>query len=405
VSRVDDPAHHRWLAQQTQALIDFYRGSADPDGGFSWLDDQGKPAPDEPTHLWLTARMAHCFAVAHLLDIPGTLQLASHGIAALSDHGCLSDAVHDGWFASVRARDPIDDTKQAYGHAFVLLAAASAVQAGVAGADGLLRRATAVIDRWFWREADQLCVDTYSRDWQGPDPYRCANTNMHLAEAYLAAAEATGENWYAQRAEAIARRIIAEFTAANGWRLPVHFDQHWRAQLDYHADRPGEHFRPYGTTVGHWLEWIRLLVQLRARTGAGWLLPAATRLFDQAVRDGWDRQRGGFVYTVDWAGRAVLTDRMHWVVTEAIGAAVALYRVTGDARYDHWYATFWEYARTRLIDQDRGSWIHQLDRNHRSVSHPWHGKPDLYHTLQATLFARIETGSGLAAAAALHIPS
>jgi sulfoquinovose isomerase len=422
---IDDPVHHRWLAAETDRLLDFYRGSADPGGGFRWLDDDGRPAPDEPVYLWITARMAHCFAVAHLMGVPGAAALAGHGLAALE--GRLRDPVHDGWFWSIEPGGDgpvgggpggggpvgggpvggglVDGGKQAYGHAFVLLAAASAAQAELPGAGRLLRRTAAVIDRWFWRPAERLCVDAYTRDWQGPEEYRCANTAMHLAEAYLATAEVTGDRRYAQRAAAIAGRVIGEFTAANDWRLPVHFDAGWRPQLDYHADRPFDHSRPYGSTVGHWLEWIRVLLHLHARFGSAWLLPAAARLFDRAVTDGWDERRGGFVYTVDWSGRPVLTDRMHWVVAEAIGAAVGLYRTTGDARYDRWYATFWEYAEAWLIDRERGSWIPQLDAEHRRVTHPWHGKPDLYHAMHATLFARLRPGAGIAMAAKLGIPA
>ena len=99
------------------------------------------------------------------------------------------------------------------------------------------------------------------------------------------------------------------------------------------ASRPppggaGPPFEPYGVTVGHGLEWSRLVLQVRAARGDGapdWMLPAAEGLFDRAVADGWDADGAeGFVYTTDWDGSPVVRDRMHWVVAEAICAAAAL---------------------------------------------------------------------------------
>ena len=74
-----------------------------------------------------------------------------------------------------------------------------------------------------------------------------------------------------------------------------------------------------------------------------WLLGAAQGLFARAVADGWQRT-GGFVYTTDFDGQPVVSDRLHWVVTEAIGAAAALHAVTGDEEYERWYRTCWDFA-------------------------------------------------------------
>ncbi|MQA25953.1 MAG: AGE family epimerase/isomerase [Micromonosporaceae bacterium] len=400
MTRMDDPAHHRWLATEASRLISFHRHAVDPAGGFCWLDDHGRAIPGEPTYLWITTRMVHCFALAHLLGDSSAARLVDHGLAAL--HGCLRDPVHGGWFWSAGPDGPVDDSKHAYGHAFVLLAACSAVHAGRPAARRLMDEAIDVIDQRFWRDSDRLCVDSYSRDWQQLAPYRGANANMHMTEAFLAAAEATGEQSWVDRAEAIAGRIIAQATAANQWRLPEHFDVRWRPLPDYNANRVRDPFRPYGSTIGHWLEWARLVTRLHGipRVSAEWMLPAAVTLFDKAVAEGWDQRRGGFIYTVDWAGQPVITDRMHWVLAEAIAVAVALYRATGNPRYDQWYSAFWDYAEQQFIDHRHGSWIPQLDRDGQRATEPWRGKPDLYHALQATLLARIPPTHGAAAALA-----
>jgi sulfoquinovose isomerase len=133
------------------------------------------------------------------------------------------------------------------------------------------------------------------------------------------------------------------------------------------------------------------------------MLDAARRLFAKAVEDAWDSERTGLAYTVDGQGAVCVADRFHWVVTEAIGAAAYLYRATGDRSYDRWYQRFWDHAALYLIDRRHGSWRHELGPDNRPAQATWHGKPDLYHALQATLFARIPLSAGLGAALAAPV--
>jgi sulfoquinovose isomerase len=396
--RLGDPAHDRWLRREGDRLLAHYaRWSPDhAGGGFHWVGVGGPPQPGRGKELWINARMVHVFALAHLAGHGTAGALVDHGLSFLA--GPLRDGRHGGWFETVDLDGrPDDPRKSCYGHAFVLLAASSAAVAGRPGAMELLEDAAAVLDRRFWREEDGLAVERYERDWSGLEPYRGQNSNMHLTEAYLAATEATGDGRFRGRARRIAGRLVEE-ARARSWRLPEHFDERWRVVADYHRDRPADPFRPYGSTVGHWLEWARLLVQLRTSTDdpEGTLLAAAVDLFDAATSEGWETSPPGFVYTVDWDGRPVVRDRYHWVAAEAIGAAVALHRATGEARYLDWYARVWDHVERHLIDREGGGWFHQLDPEDRPVSTVWEGRPDLYHAYQATLFGRVPGTGGLA---------
>ena len=95
-------------------------------------------------------------------------------------------------------------------------------------------------------------------------------------------------------------------------------------------------------TPGHLFEWARLCLHLLAAEAAvgspprDWLLDAA-ELYRTAVEIGWADRQEGFVYTTDFDGSPITRTRMHWVLTEAIGAAAALHQVTGEATYaeDH----------------------------------------------------------------------
>jgi mannose/cellobiose epimerase-like protein (N-acyl-D-glucosamine 2-epimerase family) len=138
-------------------------------------------------------------------------------------------------------------------------------------------------------------------------------------------------------------------------------------------------------------------VQLRSVAGdeSGQLLAAARGLFDGAVADAWDEERMGFDYTVDWAGRPVITARLHWPLAEAIGAAHSLHAVTGEVGYATWYRRFWRLADRAYVDHRRGGWHHELTPDGRVSATIWPGKPDLYHALQATLFAHMVHGEGV----------
>ena len=391
-----NPRHDRWLEQEGTRLLDFYERSApDEAGGFSWLDETGKPDPGQLKYLWVNARFVHVFALAHLAGRPHASQMVEHGLRHLSDG--LRDGTFGGWFWSVDRCGPVDASKQAYGHAFVLLAASTATVAGLPGGSELLGEVSAVVDSHFWDENSGCCVDAWDREWKQAEPYRGQNANMHLTEAFLAAAEATGEPRYLRRAERIADRLIHHAAAENNWRLPEHFDAAWRPDVEYNRDDPENLFRPYGSIIGHWFEWARLLVQLdHSLGGRPWMLAAAKTLFAKGVAEGWDSERGGLRFTVDWHGNCLNADRYHWTVAEAIGGAAALGRATGERVYEIWYQRFWSYAAAFLIDRDEGSWHHQLDGMNRVSTTAWKGKPDVYHAFQATLCTAVPVGVGFA---------
>ncbi len=401
-----------WLESQTSSLVDFARASAHPDGGFAWLDDDGRPGLDRPVELWLTCRMTHVFALAELQGDSSATALVEHGLQALQ--GRLHDDEHGGWFAAVGssgqdgASRPSDDSKQAYAHAFVVLATASAAAAGHPGARALLDEALRIFDEHFWQDADGLSVDVWDRAFTTLDPYRGANANMHTVEALLAAHDVTGARVHLERAASIVTHVVHEFAAGNGYHLPEHYDAQWQVLLDYNRDRPADQFRPYGVTIGHLLEWARLSLHLRTALGADapdWLLTDARALFDTAVRDGWSVDGAeGFVYTTDFSGRPAVRDRLHWVVTEAIATAWTLALVTGDPAYREWYDRWVKHARTFFLDDQRGSWHHELDPRNRPASSVWQGKPDVYHAYQAMLLPRLGEVSSFVAGVASGRP-
>ena len=343
-------------------LLEFAKGARVP-GGFGWLGDDGRPDPARGTPLWISARMTHCFALGVLLEHPGSAAYADHGLAAL----------------------PPEGGEDAYAHAFVILAGASAAVAGRPGADEVLAEALAVTERRFWREAEGAVADD--------EPYRGANANMHMVEAFLAAADASGDPVWAERALRIADRLIGAARAAD-WRVPEHFD----AALDA-ASRTTTRTSPAIRSAP---------TASRPATGSSGrgccctCAPRSTRrpTGSSPPRAGWPTARGPTAGTrsaaasstppTTTAGRSSPTASTGWSARRSPPPPCSATRSAGAGR-----ATF---AEQHLIDRERGGWRHELDPENRPAARTWQGRPDVYHALQATLIPGLPVRASVAGA-------
>lgn len=379
--RPDSPAHLAFLRKDARRQLAFFRASLRPDGRFAVLDHDGTPLPDAPQELHTTTRLIHAYALGQALGTPGAGEIIDAGMAALNRHH--RDPVHGGFFWSFTPDGPADATKLAYGHVFVLLAAASALHAGHPDAPALLDEADAVLSARFWDDTHGLFADEFTRDWQPFSTYRGMNANMHGIEALLAAHEATGAAHFLTRAGRILDFFVTRMAPAYGWRLPEHYDDQWRPDPDY---RGNPMFRPAGTTPGHSLEIARLAIQhwdLAGRPEDGTPIRARA-LIETALHDAW-LPGGGLAYTLGEGGRVAVADRYWWPVAEGIGALTALMRIDPQPADAEWYAGLWAFAEAHLIDAARGGWFPELDAHLRPVARQFHGKPDIYHALQADL--------------------
>jgi len=382
----------RALTAELDRLLDGARAAAE-DGKFWWLDDNCRVDRSHGQQLWITARMTHVFSLGHLLGRPGDAELVDLGLACLDrDFG---DTQHGGWFPRVDADGRPEETKTAYEHAFVLLAASSATIAGRPGAADLLSRAADVVVRRFWDDDEGALVESWDGAWQHCEAYRGANANMHGVEAFLAAADATGDNRWLQRATRTVDLVINGAARSHGWRVPEHYDETWHVLADYNRDQPRHPFRPFGVTPGHGFEWARLVLQLDAQVGDERQPFAARALFDRAVSDGWDGN--GLVYTTDSSGEPVVRDRFHWVACEALATAYALWATTGDESYGDQWRRLWALVNDAFIDRERGGWRHEVDVDGHLAHGTWAGKPDWYHAVQAVLLPLLPFGASFAA--------
>jgi sulfoquinovose isomerase len=379
-----DPGSAAWRHDARSKLLAFSRQSWRQEGGFFWLDDSGNPDRDRVLELWINARMTYVFSLAHLAGEDDALRLATHGVRALAT--LFHDDANGGWFDRVDFEGDVSDTtKGCYGHAFVLLAASSAKAAGVEGADELLAEAARIHGQKFWDPDEGRCVEEVSADWSVVDGYRGANSNMHSVEAYLVAADVTGEGIWRRRALAICERIIGIHARAHEWRIPEHYDHDWTPLPTYNEDQPADPFRPFGATPGHAFEWSRLLIQLAASLDSPppWIEEAAEALFAQAVADTVSDEEPGLPYTTNWHGEPLVEERFHWVMAEAVLAAQALNTWTGKRIYLALAARWWAEIDEHFIDHETGAWNHELSPAMHLTTRTWRGKPDAYHAFNA----------------------
>jgi mannose/cellobiose epimerase-like protein (N-acyl-D-glucosamine 2-epimerase family) len=282
--------------------------------------------------------------------------LASAADAFASLRRSFKDVEHGGYVWIVKDGAPYDTRKLAYGHAFALLAAASAVKAGLAGSSDELAELIDVADRHLFGEED-LCWDTADADWSNVGPIHSNNPNMHFCEAFIAAYEASGDRRQLDRALRIAR-ALAKPPSDAGRPIWENYDSEWRPLPEAPAGVDLLSMQSPSTAIpGHLAEWAKLLAILRHHSDESWLLDASTTQYRLAWQTGWDEDGGGFVTAIDAEDNVVRPDKSYWASPEALGAAAVLGRLTGDPSYANDRRAVWSYMERNMLDVHNGGWF------------------------------------------------
>lgn len=352
----------QFLLAHMREIMDFYYPiclNLAEGGYYNEYRDDGFITDRKTQHIVSTTRFIFNFSVA--ADILGRidyLDAAAHGVKFLDE--AHRDPEHGGYFWVLDGRKPSDDTKHCYGHAFVLLAYASALKAGIPGMREKVEETWDLLERRFWEPDQQLYKDEISRDWRTVSPYRGQNANMHMTEAMLAAYEATGDETFLDRAETLARRICVELAGTAQGVVWEHYGEDWSVDWDYNKDDPKHLFRPYGYLPGHMTEWTKLLLILERRRPRDWILPQAILLYKTALANSADLEFGGMHYSYGPDGKLHDLDKYHWVHCETVAAAAGLAMRTGEERYWQDYDRLWRYSWRNLVDREHGCWFRIL---------------------------------------------
>jgi len=365
----------------------------DPSGGFyHFYKDDGTVYDARTRHLVSSTRFVFNFAMAwRQFHDPADQQRLLHGLRFLRE--AHRDPASGGyaWMLDWQHGDKrvLDGTNHCYGLAFVLLAYAHALMAGVDEARVWLIDTYELMEQRFWEPAHGLYADEASADWAVLDGYRGQNANMHACEAMLAAFEATGDSRYLHRAETLARNITVRQAGLYGNLVWEHYRSDWSVDPDYNREDKTNIFRPWGYQPGHLTEWAKLLLIMeRHKDGlqgdAGWLLPRARELFDAALANAWDDAHGGIVYGFAPDGSVCDADKYFWVQAESLATAALLGARTGEQAYWDWYERIWAYSWEHFVDHEHGAWYRILGPANQKISDEKSpaGKVD-YHTMGA----------------------
>lgn len=372
----------------SQTMAFYHPHATDRSGGFfHYFRDAGSVYERSHRHLVSSTRFVFNYAMAaREFDSAEFLAMACHGLDYL--RRAHRDPASGGYAWTLRDGQPEDRTNHTYGLAFVLLAYAKAVQAGITQAGPWLGETWDLLESRCWDTQYGLYRDEADAQWNF-EPYRGQNANMHACEALLAAFEASGEVRYLDRALLLADNLTRRQAALAGGLVWEHYDAHWNIDWDYHRDDPKHLFRPWGFQPGHQTEWSKLLLtldrHLQHRGDApAWLALTAQHLFDSAVERAWDETNGGLCYGFAPDGTVCDDDKYFWVQAESLAAAARLAQRTGDARYWDWYERLWRYAWDHFVDHEHGAWYRILDCRNRKYSNEKSpaGKTD-YHTMGA----------------------
>ncbi|BCG61284.1 AGE family epimerase/isomerase [Paenibacillus sp. URB8-2] len=338
-------------------------------GGYinCFLDD-GTVCDYETKQLVGMTRFVYIFSAALLVGGPAEYRgAAEHGLRFLREFQW--DHEHGGFFWTLKGRNPTDKRKLAYGHAFALLAASTAFKAGISPAGAMIGEVYEVLEKHFWNEQDGLYADEASDDWSEVSPYRGQNANMHLTEAMMAAYEATGDRRYLDRANTLAHSVMFKLLPQSGKLIWEHYKTDWVIDWNYNKGNTKDEFRPYGYIFGHSIEWAKLLLLLNRLCPQAWLAPQAERLFREAVDKGLDRRHGGIFYSMSPEnGQIIDSDKLYWVMAEAIGASSLLAACTGQTGYRKFYEDIFSYCWTYFVDHDFGGWYQLLDASNRKYN-------------------------------------
>jgi len=349
----DDPSTLRpWLIEHVCRF--WLARTHDPAGGFfENLDALSAPIANQRRSTLVQARLTYVFSHAYLLSHdPAYREAARHGLAFLMRAARAPDG---GWFRTVSVDGAtLDNTRDAYDHAFVLFALAwyfratgdvSAIQLADATWEFMQHRLAHPRHGGFLEEFVPGRTEVKLPRRQNP--------HMHLLEALLALHVATGEKNWLRRAGALIDLFKRRFTDPGTGALIEFFGEDW-------SPAPGEEGRL--REPGHQFEWVWLLREYYRAAHDDSVAPYAERLFAFGTRHGID-QDGIVLDGVDASGALVAGTKLLWPQTEYLKACVARAEWLNDEKARGAIHAHLALLAKSFMRPDGANWHNQLARD------------------------------------------
>lgn len=336
-----------WVGDFLDRTLGLWRQHADtPSGLFDpYLDRQWRHHVDGPRTLVSQCRLIYTFTRAYERNgDEAYAELARRGIEALiRDFG---DAERGGWSWACRSDGRIEDeTHDAYGHAFVILALATAAEViGDRGYRELALQTWAFMQRCFRDEHGGL-IWHVGRDGRVLDEVRSQNPLMHTFEALLALAPLDESGATLKDATQVWQFIQARMPAPG--LLPEWFDPDWQPV------RAGERAV---VEIGHAFEWAFLLSEAQPLFPEDDLLTPAREFLAYGMRHGYDKSEGGVFSRVDYEGRLLGARKGWWEQCEAIRAMQRHVARHGAVESAEPLRHSIDFVQRTFIDDELGGW-------------------------------------------------
>ena len=293
------------------------------------------------------ARITYVYCIAHHLNWSTDARARVDALQEFVDANCRQN---DGagyvrtLSTSLAGRDT---TRDLYDHACFLLADAWKHRAF--GDEAALHNAHDIVDMLDARLGHR------NGGWQEGDydyEHRRQNPHMHLFEAFLALADATGDDYWLLRARQVYALFTKHFFAADSGVLLEFFDETWQPA-------PGDagHF----AEPGHMMEWVWLLRWYEYLSGEATGTYADT-LFANALGTG--QSKNGLLFDQIRSDHTVTTKTKRlWPMTELIKAGV-VQAAAGDANGESVAAKAIDALMTHFVENTiTVPYCDQLDEN------------------------------------------
>lgn len=319
-------------------------------GGFiERLDSEGRADHAAPRRVRVQARQIYCFAKAAQIGwYPDGREVALKGLDWL-----LAKAKSpDGRPGFVHLLDPngatLNALRDAYDHAFVLLALATVYQlTGDAQVRGEIERVIGFLDTGL-----RSPHGGFAEGIPATLPRR-QNPQMHMFEAMIATFDATGDLAYQSRAGDLYSLFLANLYDQQRRVLGEYFEEDW------------SRIQPVCVEPGHQAEWVWLLGGFERITGCptgryrSELLASALRYRDEVT--------GCLFDEGDADGKVRKFTRRLWPQTEIAKAWIAQAEAGEQGAADEARAALVRLYRHYLHHPVPGGWYDQFDRDNRSL--------------------------------------
>ncbi len=366
---------------EPEATAPWWPGGADREhGGFHGrLDRRWRPVA--PTEKSIVQQARHLWALAAYAERRGRSALVDE--LAASTYGFIERAFRDpadGQYRYLVARDGavVDPVKVLYGQGFAIYGLVG--YGHVYGANEATAAALGCFESFDRARHDDRhggYDETGDPEWVTCGAAKDTNTHIHLMEPLTVLYEVTGDPRVRARLAELVEIVTRRLLQPSGYVHPF-------------FERDFTPFGPPRVSYGHDIETAWLVLEAARALGepVASVRDAAVRMGEAAVRDGFDRERGGLFDEGTPGGAVRSREKVWWAQFEALPGLLWLYRLTGDeARLDELERTL-AFIEGPARDPEHGEWFFAvLPSGEPSARGDHKGEiwKATYHTLRALL--------------------